>query len=121
MNEALAHIGTATIGYAWATHILLALIIQAIAALILRRAGVRNAWWIGAALAIGFYWGRKKMELEFVLQMAAHLHSHAAFWYRGWLPFEWPLAWQIQFYAPAAATLLVAFLAERRGTAPPVR
>jgi hypothetical protein len=117
MSDALAHLGTAAIGYAWATHILLALITQVIAALILRRAGVRNAWWIGAALAIGFYWGRKKMEYEFTLQIAAHLHSHAGFWYRGRLPFEWPLAWQIQFYAPAAAALLVAYLIERPGTA----
>jgi hypothetical protein len=31
MSDALAHLGTAAIGYAWATHILLALITQVIA------------------------------------------------------------------------------------------
>lgn len=116
MTDWLASVGTATIGYAWAAHVVLALAMQAVVALVAGRAGVRAAWWIGAALAIGFYWGSKQMEYQVVLQVAAHLHSHAAFWYRGWVPFEWPLAWQIQFYAPAVATLLVAFLVQRRGT-----
>ncbi len=105
--------------YAWATHVLLALIIQIVLALILRRAGVRNAWWIAAALAIGFYWGRKKMEFEFALQSAAHLHAHASLWYRGWLPLEWPLKWQIEFYAPAAANILAALAATRVRPADP--
>ncbi len=113
MSDTLAGLGTALIPYAWATHVLLALIIQTIVALILYHAGERNAWWIGAALAIGFYWGSKKMELEFILQIAAHLHTHAPFWYRGWLPFEWPLAWQIQFYAPAVANIAAALVFNR--------
>lgn len=113
MSDALSGLGTALVPYAWATHTLFALALQIVVALVLGRAGVKNAWWIGAAAAIGFYWGRKKMEYEFVLQTAAQLHSHAGYWYRGWLPFEWPIAWQIQFYAPVAATIAAALAFSR--------
>jgi hypothetical protein len=114
MGDLLNRIGVAFIPFAWAVHVFFALIMQTIVALILGRAGVKNAWWIGAALAIGFYWGSKQMEFDFILQLAAHLHTHAPFWYRGWLPFEWPLAWQFQFYAPVAAVIVAALTFGRR-------
>jgi hypothetical protein len=110
----LGQLGVVLTPYAWATHILLGLGIQIIAALILRRAGVRNAWWIAAALSIGFWWGRKKIEYEFALKAAAHLSTLGPFWYRGWLPVEWRLVRQFELYAPAAANIVAALAFNRR-------
>jgi hypothetical protein len=109
----LSNLGVVLTPYAWATHILLGLAIQIVVALALQAAGVRNAWWIAAALSIGFWWGRKKFEFEYMLRAAAHLQTVGPFWYRGWLPLEWPLQRQLEFYAPAAAIILVALLADR--------
>ena len=111
--EFLSNLGVALTPYAWATHIVLGVAIQIVAALVLQAAGVRNAWWIAAALSIGFWWGRKKFEFEDMLKAAAHLQSVGPFWYRGWPPLEWPLQRQLEFYVPAAVNILVALLAER--------
>ena len=110
----LAQLGVALTPYAWATHILLGLAIQAVIALPLRAAGVTQGWWIGAAVSIGFWWGREKMEFEFALKAAAQLRTVGPFWYRGWLPFEWDPASQIEFAAPAAVNLAAAALLRRR-------
>lgn len=114
MHDFLAWLGVAFTPYAWASHVLLGLAIQAAVALPLRRAGVRGAWWIGAALSIGFWWGREKVEFEFALKAAANLRTLGPFWYRGWLPVEWDVDSQFQLYAPAAVNLLVAWLEGRR-------
>jgi len=117
----LAQIGIFFTPYAWAGHVLLGLAIQLAVALPLRRAGVAAAWWLGAAVSIGFWWGREKMELEFALKAAANLRTVGPFWYRGWLPFEWDLASQFQLFAPAAVNLALAALmrrAERRPAHP---
>lgn len=114
MTEFLAWLGVAATPYAWATHIALGLVVQFVLGLILRWAGVRNAWWIAASLSIGFWWGRKKFEFEYALKAAAHLQTVGPFWYRGWLPFEWDWARQGEFYAPAAANVVAALLLSRR-------
>jgi hypothetical protein len=90
------------------SHTLLALVIQSLAALPLSRLRVPGAWWIGAALSIGFWWGRKKLEFEQSLIPLGQ--PHAALWYRGWLPLEWPADYRWQFLAPAAANILLACL-----------
>jgi hypothetical protein len=113
VTDFLAWLGVVLTPYAWATHILLGLAMQVVAALILRRAGVRNAWWIAAALSIGFWWGRKKIEYEFALAAAAHLGTEGPFWYLGWLPPEWPWPRQLEFYAPAAANIVAALAFNR--------
>jgi hypothetical protein len=113
-----SNLGVALTPYAWATHILLGVAIQIVLALVLQAAGVRNAWWIAAALSIGFWWGRKKFEFEDMLKAAAHLQSVGPFWYRGWVPFEWPLQRQLEFYAPAVVNILAALLATRRDKRP---
>jgi hypothetical protein len=112
----LAELGIFFTPYAWAGHVLLGLAIQLVAALALRRAGVPGAWWLGAVLSIGFWWGREKMEFEFALKAAANLRTVGPFWWRGWLPLEWDLASQFQFYAPAAVNLALAALAHRAGS-----
>ncbi len=38
------------------------------------------------------------MEFEFALKAAANLRTVGPFWYRGWLPVEWDLDSQIQFW-----------------------
>jgi hypothetical protein len=111
--DALGRLGILFTPYAWAGHVLLGLAIQLAIALALRRAGVGAAWWLGAAVSIGFWWGREKMEFEFALKAAAHLGTVGPFWYRGWLPLEWDLASQFQLYAPAAVNLGLAALARR--------
>jgi hypothetical protein len=110
----LAWLGVVLTPYSWATHILLGLVIQLVAGLILQWCGVRNAWWIAAALSIGFWWGRKKIEYEFALKAAAHLQSVGRFWYLGWLPLEWPWPRQLDLYAPSAANILAALALNRR-------
>jgi hypothetical protein len=117
MSNLLAQLGVAFTPYAWAAHVLLGLAIQAAVALPLRWAGVRGAWWIGAAVSIGFWWGREKVEYEFALKAAANLRTLGPFWHRGWLPFEWDVDSQLQFFAPAAVNLLVGALAQRRRAA----
>ena len=116
IRDTLAELGILFTPYAWAGHVLLGLAIQAAIALPLRRAGARSAWWIGAAVSIGFWWGREKMEFEFALKEAAQLHTVGPFWYRGWLPFEWDGASQLQFVAPALANLAAAALDAWRRT-----
>jgi hypothetical protein len=112
-TDFLGHLGIVLTPYAWATHILTGLVIQVIAALVLQRAGVKNAWWIAAALSIGFWWGRKKFEYEFALKAAAHITTVGPFWYLGWLPLEWPWLRQAEFYAPVAANILAAWIFNR--------
>ena len=93
------------------SHVVLALAMQAIVGGALRLARVRQAWWFGAVFAIGFYFGRKKLEVELHADPSG-LHK-AATWDLGWVPFLWPGAYQLQFYAPAAAVLLAAVLWDR--------
>ncbi|MEJ0068039.1 MAG: hypothetical protein WDO24_04130 [Pseudomonadota bacterium] len=56
----LAELGIWFTPYAWAGHVLLGLAIQLAVALPLRGAGVRGAWWLGAAVSIGFWWGPRE-------------------------------------------------------------
>ena len=100
--------------YAWLGHILLGLGIQAFVAVPLQLGRVRAAWWLGAAVSAGFWWGRKKVEYEFALKAAAGLHTLGPFWWRGWLPFDWGAKAAWEFLAPALASLLVAWLVGRR-------
>jgi hypothetical protein len=115
ITEFLGQLGILFTPYAWAGHVLLGLAIQLAVALPLRRAGVPAAWWLGAALSIGFWWGREKMEFEFALKAAANLRTVGPFWWRGWLPLEWDVASQFQLYAPAAVNLALAALIRRAG------
>ena len=87
---------------------------QALIATALRAARVRQAWWLAAAVAIGYAWSREKTEFEFALKYAAHGRSVGPYWYRGFVPFEWDVSSQWQFFAPAIAVILIAWAAERR-------
>jgi hypothetical protein len=120
LDEQLAALGIWFTPYAWAGHVLLGLAIQVALALPLRWADVRAAWWLAAAVSIGFWWGREKMEFEFALKAAAHLRTVGPFWYRGWLPFEWDVASQFQLYMPAAANLVAAVIMRTRRPPPRV-
>jgi hypothetical protein len=111
----LAQVGVFFTPYAWAGHVLIAAAMQALIALTLTAARVRQAWWLGSAVAIGYAWSREKTEYEFALKYAAHGRSVGPYWYRGFLPLEWDAASQWQFYAPAIAVILIAWAAERRG------
>ena len=102
--------------YAWFGHSLLGLCIQVVVALPLQLARVRSAWWIGAAVYAGFWWGREKMEYEFSLKALAGLHTVGPFWWRGWLPFEWDTASMWQFLSPTLVGLFAAFMMERRSS-----
>jgi|WetSurMetagenome_2_1015567.scaffolds.fasta_scaffold334124_1 hypothetical protein len=92
-------------------HVVIGVAIQAAIGVALSLAGVRRAWWFGAAFAIGFYFSRKKLEVELHADPSG-VHK-ASTWGLGWVPFLWPATYQLQFYAPAAAVLLMAFLVER--------
>ena len=91
---------------------------QALIAAGLQLARIRQAWWIGAAVAIGYAWSREKTEFEFALKYAAHGRSVGPFWYRGFVPFEWPISSQWEFYAPTIAVLAIAWAVERRYAKP---
>jgi hypothetical protein len=93
------------------SHILLAVPIQLLFGVPLWRLRVPGAWWIGAAMSIGFWWGRKKIEFEYSLIPWGP--SHNPVWHLGWTPFEWPADLQWQFYAPATVNLLLAWLLTR--------
>jgi hypothetical protein len=108
----LQWIGVVLTPIAWATHIAIALAMQGLIALTLRR--VRHAWWIGAAFATGYAYSREKTEFEFHLKAVDHSASVSPYWYRGFIPLEWSLSSQMQFYAPGAAVLLVAWAMTRR-------
>ena len=107
--------------YAWAAHAAMGVAIQGACALALIFARIRNAWWIGAALSIGYWWSREKTEFEFHLKSMAHATSLGAYWYRGFIPLEWDVASQVQFYAPAITNILLALLLSSRGRDLPIR
>ncbi len=87
---------------------------QALIAGGLRLAGVKRAWWLAAAVCIGYAWSREKTEYEFALKYADHAPSLGPYWYRGYLSFAWPASSQWEFYAPAIAVIVIAWLVERR-------
>ena len=114
----LQQVGVAFTPYAWFGHILIAAAMQALIAGGLTLARVRQAWWLGAAVAIGYAWSREKTEFEFALKYAAHAPSLGPYWYRGYVPLEWDVASQCQFYAPAIAVIVIACAAERHHAKP---
>lgn len=59
-------------------------------------------WWAGAALGVGFYWGREKRDHE--------IKSKDLRWWRGWTPFEWDLDGQSDFWWPFATCITLAVL-----------
>ena len=93
------------------SHVVIGVAMQAAIALALGLARVRRAWWFGAVFAIGFYFSRKKLEVE--LHADPSGRHKAATWDLGWVPVLWPPAYQLQFYAPTAAVVLLAVLVER--------
>ena len=101
-------VGVVFTPYAWFGHVLLGIGIQLAVGLPLALARVQAAWWIGAAVSAGFWWGREKMEHEFALKVAAGLRSVGPFWWRGWLPVEWGGTSAWEFLAPTLAGLLIA-------------
>jgi hypothetical protein len=110
----LQWLGVVLTPVAWATHVLIALAMQALVALAVSRTRLANPWWIGATFATAYAYSREKMEFEFHLKAVNHLRTLGPFWYRGFIPFEWDVASQFQFYAPAAAVILLAWAIERR-------
>jgi hypothetical protein len=94
--------------------VLIAAATQSLIAVGLKAARVRQAWWFGAAFAIGYAWSREKTEYEFALKYAAHEHSVGPYWYRGFAPFAWDRSSQWQFFAPAITVLAIAWAVERR-------
>ena len=74
-------------------HAVIALAMQAVVGL------ATGNWWAGAALGIGFYWGREKRDNE--------IHNPGLPEWRGWTPFEWDADGQSDFYWPLAACLLL--------------
>ncbi len=114
MTAALDQLGIVFTPYAWLGHVLLGLGIQAVVALPLQLARVRAAWWLGAAVSAGFWWGRKKVEYEFALKALAGLHTLGPFWWRGWLPPAWGAKAAWEFLAPTLAAVLLAAIIGRR-------
>ena len=116
MSAGLDDLGVFFTPYAWFGHILLGLGIQVAISLPLQLFRVRAAWWIGAAVSAGFWWGRKKVEYEFALKALAGLHTLGPFWWRGWLPSAWGAKAAWEFLAPSLAALAIAAVMDRRGT-----
>lgn len=98
--------------HAHLTHPLLAAAITVLAWLPLRLAGVRQAGWIGAALAVGFYWGREKAQHEAALVARGGRHVVDT-WHLGWTPFEWSAGGQLDFWPVLPAVVAVALLLRR--------
>ncbi len=114
MTETLDVLGVFFTPYAWLGHILIGAGIQAVVAVPLHLLGVRAAWWIGAAVSAGFWWGRKKVEYEFALKALAGLRTLGPFWWRGWMPWDWGAKAAWEFLAPTLAAILLAMLMDRR-------
>ena len=79
MTDVLDTLGVFFTPYAWLGHILIGAGIQAAVAIPLQVSGVRTAWWIGAAVSTGFWWGRKKVKYEFALKALAGLRTLGPF------------------------------------------
>jgi len=94
------------------SHVVIALMMQAAIGVTLTRFKVERAWWYGAAVVIGFYYSRKKFEME--LHVDPSGHHKAQTWNVGLLPTSWPSDYQLQFYAPALMAILMAVLVHRR-------
>lgn len=79
-------------------------LIHAAIALVLQSAVTLTTgnWWAGAALGIGFYWGREKRDHE--------IKSKDLRWWRGWTPFEWDLDGQSDFWWPFVVTIATALV-----------
>lgn len=77
-------------------HAIIALLMQAVVGFL------TGNWWAGAALGIGFYWGREKRDFE--------LHSKDLRWWRGWTPLEWDADGVRDFFYPLWACVVMAFL-----------
>lgn len=90
----------------WLSHPLIAVAILTGVVLMLRRV-CGFAHWIGAALAVGFYWGREKRDHEARLRLPA-----AESWNQGILPWEWTRKSLIDFFAPALTVLFIALAIE---------
>lgn len=93
------------------SHVVVGLLMQLGIAAPLIIGRILRAWWFGAAATIAFYFSRKKLQME---QWGVAHHSHAP-WRLGFDPLHWPGPYQIQFYAPAVAVILMALLAEEVG------
>ncbi|HTJ64888.1 MAG TPA: hypothetical protein VL899_13875 [Alphaproteobacteria bacterium] len=110
----LQWLGVVLTPVAWATHIAIAVAMQSLVALAIGRTRLSNPWWIGAAFATAYAYSREKTEFEFHLKAINHLRTVGPYWYRGFIPLEWDLSSQFQFYAPAAAVILLALAIDRR-------
>lgn len=77
-------------------HAGIALVMQGVTGLI------TGNWWAGAALGVGFYWGREKRDFE--------IHSKNMLWWKGWTPFEYTQDGQSDFWWPFFACIILAFL-----------
>ena len=110
----LQWIGVVLTPVAWATHIVIALAMQSLVAFAVSRTRLGNPWWIGAVFAASYAYSREKTEFEFHLKAVDHARSVGAYWYRGFLSLEWDLSSQFQFYAPAIAVILLAWVIDRR-------
>lgn len=83
-----------------AAHVGIALAMQAIVGF------VSSNFWVGAAFAIGFYYGRERRDHE----MKVEKSGGQLLAYQGWGPWEWSLDGQLDFWPPLAACLALALL-----------
>lgn len=81
-------------------HAIIALVMQGIVGIL------TGNWWAGAALGIGFYWGREKRDHEIKVQ---HIPALAV-WWKGWTPFEWCADGQNDFWWPFVVTIATALV-----------
>jgi hypothetical protein len=89
------------------SHALVAVAMMIAVAVPLWLARVRTAHWIGAALAVGFYWGREKRDFEGRL-----LRPAGEVWNQGIFPWEWTAKSIHDFVWPLVAVLAVALVFE---------
>jgi len=110
VDRLMGNLGISLTPYAALTHVPLGILMQSAFGLPIALAGVTNAWWIGAMLSIGFWWGRKKFEFEYACKAKARENSVGRYWHKGWTPLNWSFQRQTEFYAPAIANLIMASL-----------
>ena len=62
---------------------------------------------IGTLCVFVFYWSREKTQYQYKIKGDKPTYT---VWYKGWLPFEWDFASQLDLYVPVAFYLLISFI-----------
>jgi hypothetical protein len=63
--------------------------------------------WVGAFAVLCVYWSREKCQHQYKLKGSKPTYT---VWNKGWIPFEWEFASQLDLYVPVLFYSLVALI-----------